>query len=83
MEEVLFTGMDIPKQTRKFVENVNDSVCDNMTESEKMAYLGGIENTLSALQSLLEICGEPVINISNHDGIEEMTIDEIEEIFLR
>jgi hypothetical protein len=83
MDELFFTGMDIPKQTRILVEKATDNVCKGMTDSEKKAYLGGIENTLSALQHLLELDGEPVVHIPYHDGLEEVAIEELEEIFLK
>lgn len=84
MDELLFTGMDILEQTRNVVESATDSVCRGLTTSEKEAYLGGIANTLSALQLLLELDGYDglIVNIPGLEDIEEMFIDELEEIFL-
>ena len=85
MDELFFTGMDIVSETRKLVESVTDSVCRGMTDSEKEAYLGGIANTLSALQTMLEIdCdGEPIVYIPGIECPEEMSIEELEERFLK
>ena len=85
MYELLFTGMDILEQTRQIVESANGTVCRGLTASEKEAYLGGIANTLSALQALLEIDGDyylPIVHIPGQDEIEEMVVEELEEIFL-
>jgi hypothetical protein len=85
MDELFFTGMDILKQTRKLIESVTDDVCKGATDSEKEAYLDGVVNTLSALKCMLEIdCdGEPIIHIPDIEGIEEMALEELEEIFLK
>jgi hypothetical protein len=84
MNELLFTGMDILAQTRKVIEGATDDICRGLADSEKEAYLGGVKNTLSVLQTILEINydGEPIVHISGYDGIEEMVIEELEEIFL-
>lgn len=85
MDELFFTGMDILKQTRKLIESVTNDVCKGMTDSEREAYLGGVANTLSALQCMLEIdCdGEPIVYIPGIESLEEMTLEELEEIFLK
>ncbi|MEE1303109.1 MAG: hypothetical protein UHD64_10040 [Bacteroidales bacterium] len=84
MDELFFTGMDILEQTRKLVEKATDSVCKGLTDSEREAYLGGVANTLSALQCMLEVdCdGEPIVHISGIEGLEEMSIEELEDRFL-
>ena len=82
MNELLFTGMDILKQTRKLVENTTDQACSGLTDAERAAYLGGVANTLSILDALLQLDEEPVVHIPNFNNIEEMAIGELEEIFL-
>lgn len=85
MDELFFTGMDILKQTRRLVESATDSVCRGLNDSEKEIYLGGVANTLSALQAMLEVdCdGEPIVHISGMEELEEMSIEELENIFLK
>jgi hypothetical protein len=84
MDELFFTGMDILEQTRKLVETATDGVCKGLTDSEREAYLGGVANTLSALQCMLEVdCdGEPIVHISGIESLEEMSIEELEDRFL-
>lgn len=82
MNELLFTGMDILKQTRKLVEDASLKVCRGLTDMEKEIYFGGVANTLNALEGLLTLDGEPVVHIPNFDEIEEVDIAELEEIFL-
>jgi len=85
MDELFFTGMDILEQTRKLVDKATESVCRNLTDSEKEIYLGGVANTLSALQCMLEVdCdGEPIVYIPGIEGLEEMSIEDLEERFLK
>lgn len=83
MDELLFNGMDIISEVNKLLSRVKKSVCDGMTGDQELAYDLGIKNTLSVLQSLLELDEEPVVHISGLNEIEEMSIDELEEIFLK
>ena len=54
-----------------------------MNESEKTAFNLGVGNTLAILRTLLEMDEEPVVHVPGLDGIEEMDIQELEEIFLK
>ena len=85
MDELFFTGVDILEQTRKLVVGATDSVCKGLTDAEKEIYLGGVANTLSALQCMLEVdCdGEPLVYIPGIEGFEEMSIEELKDRFLK
>jgi hypothetical protein len=83
MNELLFNGMDIPKEVSKLLKTVVGQVCNGMNESEKTAFNLGVGNTMAILRTLLEMDEEPTVHIPNLDGIEEMDIEELEEIFLK
>lgn len=85
MDELFFTGVDILEQTRKLVESATDNVCKGLTDAEKEIYLGGVTNTLSALQCMLEVdCdGEPLVYIPGIEGFVEMSLEELEDRFLK
>ena len=82
MDELLFNGMDIPNETEKFLKRYMDKLCNEMNESEKMAFNLGVGNTLASLRSILEMDEEPVVHIKGLNEIEDMTLEELEEIFL-
>ncbi len=82
MDELLFNGMDIPNETEKFLKRYMDKLCNEMNESEKMAFNLGVGNTLASLRSILEMDEEPVVHIKGLNELEEMTLEELEEIFL-
>lgn len=83
MNELLFNGMDIPQEVEKSLKTVVNQVCNGMNDSERNAFNLGVGNTLAILRTLLEMDEEPVVHIPNHDVIEEMDIEELEEIFLK
>lgn len=53
MDELYFLVMNIPEETKDLVYRTSSKVCDGMSESERQAYYLGIENTISALNSIL------------------------------
>jgi hypothetical protein len=77
LRDLLFTGMDIPNETRKVLAKF--TVTDGMTENELKAYEMGVENTLRATRALLEI-DQLVFHVSGYDVIEEFDLDELIEI---
>ena len=83
MNELLFNGMDIPKKVEKLLKGFVSQICNGMNESEKAAFNLGVGNTLAMLKTLLEVDEEPVVHIPGLDGIEEMDIWELKEIFLK
>lgn len=50
LRDLLFTGMDVPNETRRLLEQF--TATDGMTEGELRAYTMGVENTLSATRAL-------------------------------
>lgn len=77
LRDLLFTGMDVPNETRKLLSRF--TVTDGMTEGELKAYEMGVENTLSATRALLEI-DQLVFHISGNDVIEEFDLDDLIEV---
>ena len=80
MNELYFLGTDIFEETRAIIK-FNTILCtDGMTENELKAYNMGIENTLSALKSVLERDSDMmVVDIEGLDIPTELTIDELQE----
>ena len=81
MDELLFVGVPIEKETLAILDQVAEQVCDGMTDSEKMAYELGVTNTISAMTALLEVDDEPKLYMSNLEVSTEMTLDEVIEHF--
>ncbi len=83
MDELLFTGVPIRKDTRAILDKVAEQVCNGMTDSEKRAYEIGIENTFRAIECLLECDDEPKLYMPNLEVSTEMTLDEVIEYFCK
>lgn len=83
MDELLFTGVPIRKDTRAILDKVAEQVCDGMTDSEKKAYEMGVENTFRAMECLLECDDEPKLYMPNLEISTEMTLDEVIEHFCK
>ena len=78
LRDLLFTGMDVTNEARKFLRNFE--LTNGMTESELKAYEMGIENALSAAKTLLESDEHIVFHIKGYEVIEEFDLDELIEI---
>jgi hypothetical protein len=83
MNKLIFNAMDVSKEVRDIIEIVNAGSCDCMTVSERKAYDCGVAQALSVLQGLLDFDEEPVVHVPGLDMMEEMTVEELEEIFIR
>lgn len=83
MNELLFSAMDIPNEALKILKKVEDKICKGMTDTEKEAYNFGVHTILNLLKGLLELDEEPVVHMSGLNEIIEMSIEELEEIFLK
>lgn len=83
MNELLFNAMDIPNEVEKLLNKYINKICNGMNESEKTAFNLGVGNTLAILRTLLEMDEEPAVHINGLNEIEEMSIEELEEIFLK
>ena len=77
LQDILLTGMDIPNETRKLLSRF--TVTDGMTESELKAYKMGVENTIRAMQALINI-DQIVFHLEGNDCIEEFDLDDFIEI---
>lgn len=77
LRDLLFTGMDIPNETRKLLSKF--TVTDGMTEGELKAYKMGVENTLRATRALLEI-DQFVFHLKGNNCIEEFDLDDLIEV---
>ena len=77
LRDILFTGMDIPNETRKLLSRF--TVTDGMTESELKAYEMGVENTIRAMQAIINI-DQIVFHLEGHDCMEEFDLDDLIEI---
>ena len=83
MDELLFVGVPIQKDTRAILDNVREQICNGMTDFEKKAYELGVENTFRAMESLLECDDEPKLYMPNLEISTEMTLDEVMEYFCK
>ena len=81
MDELLFIGTPIEKETLAILDKVTDQVCNGMTDSERKAYEMGITNTILAMTSLLEADDEPKLYMPHLEISTEMTLDEVEKYF--
>ena len=77
LRDVLLTGMDIPNETRKLLSRF--TVTDGMTEGELKAYEMGVENTIRAMQAVINI-DQIVFHLEGHDCMEEFDLDDLIEI---
>lgn len=77
LRDILLTGMDIPNETRKLLSRF--TVTDGMTENELKAYKMGVENTIRAMQALINI-DQIVFHLEGHNCMEEFDLDDLIEI---
>jgi hypothetical protein len=77
LQDVLLTGMDIPRETRHLLATINVSATNGMTANEYKAYKMGVENTLSATKALLDQDEHIVFHIKDNDCMEEFDLDEL------
>ena len=83
MDEFLFIGVPIEKETLAILNKVTEQVCNGMTDSEKKAYEMGITNTILAMTSLLEADDEPKLYMPNLEISTEMTLDDVIKYFCK
>lgn len=78
MNELYFLGMDIVEEVKNIL-NISEILCTNgMTDVELAAYKMGIANALSALESVIEEDGMPVVNMKGMEVPTELTVDDLE-----
>lgn len=76
LSNILFTGMDIAKETSQMLNSVEASCTNGMTESERKAYNMGVTNAISAMNGLLDD-DNLVFHVKNHKRIEEFNISDM------
>lgn len=82
-DDVQFWGSNIPNEVKQIIESSNESVCNSFdNDTQRQAYLLGVENTLSVLKQILD---EGVRRDSitfyypKAETTEEMSVEEINE----
>ena len=84
LDEIMFVGLDIPKATKKLLDQAGADICKNMTPNEKKAYDFGVKTTMQALVGLIsaqednEVC----VYIPGKEIGEEMDYDELSKLIL-
>lgn len=54
-DDVQFWGSNIPNEVKQIIESANESVCNSFdNDTQRQAYLLGVENTLSVLKQMLQ-----------------------------
>lgn len=78
MNELYFIAMDIEAETIHLVNS--KTFTDGMTESEFKAYCMGIQNTISALRTVMETENENelILNVKDIEVPTEFFFDELE-----
>lgn len=77
LRDILFTGMDIPKEVRHILLLTEAKTVNGMTPSEHKAYKMGVENTLNVMKALLTQDEHLVFHLKGHDCMEEFDLDEL------
>ena len=79
LSELLFTGMDVPSEAQKLMNQLTS--IERMTEDEKAAYHFGVSEALRAVRTILNLDGDHIVfHLEGHDCIEEFDLDELIEI---
>ena len=81
MGELYFIGMDMPQEVRNLVTSVTSRATNGMSENELMAYNLGVENTISAIITILNSLSknEFAVNISGLDIPTEFDFADLEQ----
>jgi hypothetical protein len=79
LQDILFTGMDIPSEAQKLMDKLTS--IKGMTEDEERAYRFGVSEAFRAVRTILNLDdGHIVFHLEGHDRIEEFDLDELIEI---
>ena len=79
LRDLLFTGMDIPRQARKII-NGFVNITEHMNEDELRAYEMGVRNALNVVKMLVRDDEHIVFHVQDYDVVEEFDLDELIEI---
>ena len=81
MNELYFLGMNIVEEVKSMAEATMLMCTYGMEENELRAYKLGVQNVLSALDTMVYDSELPVINMNGMDIPTEFSIDELEEFY--
>ena len=76
LRELLFTGMDIPKEAQDLMDKLTS--IEGMTEDEKRAYRFGVVEAFRAVRTILEANDDTIVcHLEGHDCMEEFDLDDL------
>lgn len=78
LQNLLFTGMDIPKEAQDLMDKLTS--IEGMTEDEERAYRFGVSEAFRAVRTILNLDDQLVFHLEGHDCIEEFDLDDLIEI---
>ena len=79
LQDILFTGMDIPNEAQKIMEKLTS--IKGMTEDEERAYRFGVSEAFRAVRTILNLDGDHVVfHLEGHNCMEEFDLDDLIEI---
>jgi hypothetical protein len=79
LQDLLFTGMDIPSEAQKIFDRYIDT--SRMTEDEEKAFRFGATEAFRAVRNILNIDDDHVVfHVEGLDCMQEFDLDELIEI---
>ena len=83
-DEIMFIGLDIPKEVKTMLDQADEVICRNMTPDEKKVYDFGVKTTLDALKGLItpQEDYEVYVHIPGQDMQEEFDYEDLKKIIL-
>ena len=81
MDDIMFVGMNIPKEVEKLIKGKESIITTGMNDSELKAYQLGITNTISALSSSLNaLDSDVVVHVQDVDFITELDYHDLKKL---
>lgn len=79
LQDILFTGMDVPNEARDLMDKLSST--EHMTEDEKRAYEFGVSEAFRAVRTILNLDDDHIVfHLEGHNCIEEFDLDDLIEI---
>ena len=79
LQDILFTGMDIPSEAQKIMDKLTS--IEGMTEDEERAYRFGVSEAFRAVRTILNLDDDHVVfHLEGHGCMEEFDLDDLIEI---
>lgn len=76
LQDILFTGMDIPSEAQKLMDKLTS--INGMTEDEEKAYKFGVSEAFRAVRTILNLDDDHLVfHLEGHNCIEEFDLDEL------